>query len=222
MQNVIVMYTWWPCTLVSYNNKAMYLHSQGGLKGRNDTQGEGWGEKDWRLQTERGRKEYQRGSGTLASLSALPLSDPLPHNSISSRSKSFWSILYKSWCLYLRELLRVVTVLEVSSASSSSFVSRLLLKNLKMESKLIQEVSSCRSVPAETLGQSRSMGSSRVSTGSGLDTQLQQCCCIQSCVPLLVSCSQILWAESLRATAHTFSFTSVSLWFISSTKDSPP
>lgn len=39
-------------------------------------------------------------------------------------------------------------------------------------------------------------------------------CCIQSCVPLLVSCSQILWAESVRATAHTFSFTSVSLWFI--------
>lgn len=47
----------------------------------------------------------------------------------------------------MRELLRVVTVLEVSSASSSSFSSRTLLKNLKMEVKLIQEVSSCLSVP---------------------------------------------------------------------------
>ncbi|KAJ4942493.1 hypothetical protein JOQ06_012359 [Pogonophryne albipinna] len=96
----------------------------------------------------RGEGRNIRGSGTLASLSAFPLSDPLPHNSISSRSKSFLSILYKSWCLYLRELLRVVTVLEVSSASSSSFVSRLLLKNLKMESKLIQEK---RSMPQRSL-----------------------------------------------------------------------
>lgn len=31
-------------------------------------------------------------------------------------------------------------------------------------------------IPAETLGQSGSIGSSGVSTGSGLDTQLQQCC----------------------------------------------
>lgn len=41
----------------------------------------------------------------------------------------------------------MVTMLEVSSASSSSFNSRTSLKNLKMELKLIQEVSSCRSVP---------------------------------------------------------------------------
>lgn len=65
----------------------------------------------------------------------------------SSCSKSFLSVLYKSWCLFLRELLRVVTVLEVSSASSSSFASRTSLKNLKMVLKLTQEVSSCRSVP---------------------------------------------------------------------------
>lgn len=31
-------------------------------------------------------------------------------------------------------------------------------------------------IPAETRGQSGSMGSSGVSRGSGLDTQLQQCC----------------------------------------------
>ncbi len=55
---------------------------------------------------------------------------------------------YKSWCLLLKELLRVVTMLELSSASSSSFTSRTSLKNLKMESKLTQEVSSCLSVPA--------------------------------------------------------------------------
>lgn len=47
----------------------------------------------------------------------------------------------------MRELLRVVTVLEVSSISSSSFNSRTSLKNLKTELKLIQEVSSCLSVP---------------------------------------------------------------------------
>lgn len=56
-------------------------------------------------------------------------------------------ILYNSWLLVLRKLLRVVTVLEVSSPSSSSFTSRTLLKNLKMELKLIQDVSSCLSVP---------------------------------------------------------------------------
>lgn len=39
-------------------------------------------------------------------------------------------------------------------------------------------------------------------------------CCIQSCVPLLVSCSQMLWAESVRATAHTLFFTCISRWFI--------
>lgn len=31
-------------------------------------------------------------------------------------------------------------------------------------------------IPAETRGQSGSMGSSGVSSGSGLDTQLRQCC----------------------------------------------
>lgn len=67
--------------------------------------------------------------------------------SLSSCPKSLLLALYKSWCLFLRELLRVVTVLEVSSASSSSFASRTSLKNLKMELKLIQEVSSCLSVP---------------------------------------------------------------------------
>lgn len=41
----------------------------------------------------------------------------------------------------------MVTVLEVSSASSLSFASRMSLKNMKMELKLIQEVSSCLSVP---------------------------------------------------------------------------
>ncbi|CAG5922302.1 unnamed protein product [Menidia menidia] len=43
-----------------------------------------------------------------------------------------------------RELLRVVTVLEDSSASSSSFASSTSLKNLKMELKLIQEKQSMR------------------------------------------------------------------------------
>lgn len=43
-------------------------------------------------------------------------------------------------------------------------------------------------------------------------------CCIQSWVPLLVSCSQMLWAESVRATAHTLFFTCISLWFICHTK----
>lgn len=54
---------------------------------------------------------------------------------------------YRSWCLFLWELLRVVTVLEFSSCSSSSFAFRASLKNLKMDLKLIQEVSSCLSVP---------------------------------------------------------------------------
>lgn len=102
--------------------------------------------------------------------------NPLSPDSLSSCSKSFLLVFYKSWCLFLRELLRVVTVLEVSSASSSSFTSRTSLKNLKIELKLIQEVSSCLSVPADTRGQSGSMGSRGVSRGSGLDTQLQQCC----------------------------------------------
>lgn len=42
----------------------------------------------------------------------------------------------------------MVTMLEVSSASSSLFASRTLLKKLKMELKLIQGVNSCLSVPA--------------------------------------------------------------------------
>lgn len=47
----------------------------------------------------------------------------------------------------MRELLRVVTALKGPSALSSSFNSRTSLKNLKMELKLVQEVSSCLSVP---------------------------------------------------------------------------
>ncbi|TDH12669.1 hypothetical protein EPR50_G00049360 [Perca flavescens] len=84
---------------------------------------------------ERGEKKLQRGSGTLASL-------------CTSCSKSFLSVLYKSWCLFLSELLRVVTALEVSSASSSSFASRTSVKNLKMVLKLTQEK---RSMPQHSL-----------------------------------------------------------------------
>lgn len=43
----------------------------------------------------------------------------------------------------------MVTALKDPSALSSSFNSRTSLKNLKMELKLIQEVSSCLSVPAQ-------------------------------------------------------------------------
>ncbi|MED6282848.1 hypothetical protein CHARACLAT_002528 [Characodon lateralis] len=56
------------------------------------------------------------------------------------RKHSVLSALYKSWCLFLREPLRVVTELEISSGSSSSFAFRTSLKNLKMDSKLIQEI----------------------------------------------------------------------------------
>lgn len=45
----------------------------------------------------------------------------------------------------------MVTVLEVSSASSLSFASRTSLKNMKIELKLIQEVSSCLSVPVHVI-----------------------------------------------------------------------
>lgn len=55
-------------------------------------------------------------------------------------------VSYKFWWLGLREPLRVVTALKGPSALSSSN-SRTSLKNLKMELKLIQEVSSCLSVP---------------------------------------------------------------------------
>lgn len=41
----------------------------------------------------------------------------------------------------------MVTVLEVSSASSPSFAFRTSLKNVKMDLKLVQEVNSCLSVP---------------------------------------------------------------------------
>lgn len=54
------------------------------------------------------------------------------------------------------------------------FASIASLKNLKIDGKLFQEVSSWRSVPAETRGQSGSMDSTEVSRGSELDTQLQQ------------------------------------------------
>lgn len=56
------------------------------------------------------------------------------------------------------------------------FASTASLKNLKIDGKLFQEVSSWRSVPAETRGQSGSMDSTEVSRGSELDTQLQQFC----------------------------------------------
>lgn len=49
----------------------------------------------------------------------------------------------------------MVTVLAFSSASSSSFAFRASVKNLKMDSKLIQEVSSCLSVPADEDTQTR-------------------------------------------------------------------
>lgn len=73
-----------------------------------------------RLQKE-GKK--QEGAEILASLSVARTSDPLPPLPPPS-SKSMLSVLYKSWCLFLRELLRVVTMLGVSSASPSSFASR--------------------------------------------------------------------------------------------------
>lgn len=125
------------------------MRSQGGLEGRNDTQGEERGKKDGgRLQREREKKDkIAEGIWNLSLPFCIAPSDPLPPHSLSSCSKSFLSVFYKSWCLFLRELLRVVTVLEVSSASSSSFTSRTSPKNLKMELKLIQEVSSCLSVP---------------------------------------------------------------------------
>lgn len=56
-------------------------------------------------------------------------------------------VSYKFWWLGLREPLRVVTALKGPSALSSSLNSRTSLKNLKMELKLLQEVSSCLSVP---------------------------------------------------------------------------
>lgn len=108
-------------------------------------QWEGWGKERWSEVTVaekdiKKRKKYQRWS-EISPSACLLWSSIL---TLSYRSKSFY--FYKSWCLFLRELLRVVTVLEVSSASSSSFTSRTSLKNLKMEWKLIQEVSSCLSV----------------------------------------------------------------------------
>lgn len=70
-----------------------------------------------------------------------------PHH-LPSAAKSVFVDSYNSWCLLLREPLRVVTALEVSSASSPALDSRASAKKRKMESKLFQEVSSCRSVPA--------------------------------------------------------------------------
>ena len=124
------------------------MQSQGGLEAKNDTQGEECGKKDGGRLTE--GKEKNKIAERIWNLS-LPFRnappDPSPPHSPSSCSKSVWSVFYKSWCLLLRELLRVVTMLEVSSISSSSFTSRTSLKNLKMELKLSQEVSSCLSVP---------------------------------------------------------------------------
>lgn len=127
------------------------MQSRGGLEGRNDSQRAERGKKDGgRLQREREEKENKTAERTwsLSLPSCVAPSDPSQSRSLSSSSKSFLLLFYKSWCLLLRELLRVVTVLDVSSASSSSFTSRTSLKNLKMELKLIQEVSSCLSVPA--------------------------------------------------------------------------
>lgn len=109
-----------------------------------------------------------------------------------------------SWSGLVLWELRVVTVLEVSSSSP---VCKASLKNWKMELKLLHDVSSCRSVPAETRGQSDSIGSTGVSRGSGLDTQLRQCCCSHSWMLLLASWCQTLWIESVMATAHTLFFT---------------
>lgn len=92
-----------------------------------------------------GRLQREKIDGTVSLSFCIAPSDPLPPT--TSCSTSFFVVFYNSWCLVLRELLRVVTVLEVSSASSSSFNSRTSLKNLKMELKLNQEVSSCLSVP---------------------------------------------------------------------------
>lgn len=145
MQNVIVVYTSWPCTLVSNNNRGDVC-AEPGRAGREKTtlRVKSGGKRDGGRWKKEGKK--QEGAEILASLSVARTSDPLPPLPPPS-SKSMLSVLYKSWCLFLRELLRVVTMLGVSSASPSSFASRTWLKNPKMESKLIQEVNSCLSVP---------------------------------------------------------------------------
>lgn len=62
----------------------------------------------------------------------------------------------------------MVTALKDPSALSSSFNSRTSLKNLKMELKLIQEVSSCLSVPAREKTETRRQKSRvhRIQTGT--------------------------------------------------------
>lgn len=106
----------------------------------------------WREEMTPRKKRWsqKRGDvGTLASSAKFPRVIPRmpPPTPSATRSKSLFLVLYKSWCLLLREPLRVVTALELSSASSPSLAFRTLPKNLKMERKLIQEVSSCLSVP---------------------------------------------------------------------------
>lgn len=80
MQNVIVMYTRWPCSLVSYNKKAMCAQSQGGLEGRNDTQGKEWGRRaGGRLQRNRARKRKKIADRTLFAPHLWSLATPTPH-----------------------------------------------------------------------------------------------------------------------------------------------
>lgn len=142
MQNVIVMYTQWPCTLVSIKNKYTCVQNQGGLEGRYDTREEEWGGEKNRGY--RGRQWIWY----LDTFSAFPLQS-LATTRLFLLFQVIFAVFYSSWCLVLRELLRVVTVLEESPASSSSFNSKTSLKNVKMELKLIQEVSSCLSVPGK-------------------------------------------------------------------------
>lgn len=129
------MYTWWPCTLVSYNNKAVCCRARVGWKR----------EMTLKEKPEQGKMEEKKKQREYYVLFG---NSPLRHLvtfSLLCFSKSV--ALYKSWCLFLRELLRVVTVLEVSSASSPSLASRTSSKKVKIEWKLFQDVSSCLSVP---------------------------------------------------------------------------
>ena len=141
------------CLLQQQGCVCVCVQSQGGLEGRNDTlRGKDGGYREREREREREKKkEIAERIWNLSlpfyTIPPLLLIRCRPPPPLSSCSTSLLLVLYKSWCLFLRELLRVVTMLEVSSASSSSFASRTSLKNLKMETKLIQEVSSCLSVP---------------------------------------------------------------------------
>lgn len=121
----------------------MCVQNQRGLEERNVTQQQEWGER-WKEEGWRGKKHIWNPLEPLfLHCPFWSQSTPVPLHLFPVISFVF----YNSWCLVLRELLRVVTVLEVSSISSPSFNSSTSLKNLKTELKLIQEVSSCLSVP---------------------------------------------------------------------------